>query len=122
MVSIGDRIPDGQQLLDGLLVAWLSICDFSISAPVIIPHTLAGCKHAPALSGILGWEKPAMPHPTIDAPETLREFAPHALPAEAVAQRLATSPDGLSVEEARRRLQYFGANEIEGIKPISIPA
>ena len=63
-----------------------------------------------------------MPHPTIDAPETLREFAPHALPAEAVAQRLATSPDGLSVEEARQRLQYFGANEIEGIKPISIPA
>jgi magnesium-transporting ATPase (P-type) len=63
-----------------------------------------------------------MPNPTIETPETLREFAPHALPAEAVAQRLGTSPDGLSVEEARRRLQQFGANEIEAIKPISIPA
>jgi cation-transporting P-type ATPase F len=63
-----------------------------------------------------------MPNPTVEAPEMLREFAPHALPAEAVAQRLATSPDGLSVEEARRRLHQFGANEIEGIKPISIPA
>jgi magnesium-transporting ATPase (P-type) len=63
-----------------------------------------------------------MPNPTIETPETLREFAPHALPAEAVAQRLATSPDGLSVEDARRRLHQFGANEIEGIKPISIPA
>ena len=62
-----------------------------------------------------------MPNPTIETPETLREFAPHALPAEAVAQRLGTSPDGLSVEEARRRLQQFGANEIEAIKPISIP-
>ena len=63
-----------------------------------------------------------MPNPTIETPETLREFAPHALPAEAVAQRLGTSPDGLSVEEARRRLQQFGANELEAIKPISIPA
>ena len=63
-----------------------------------------------------------MPHPTIETPETLREIAPHALPAEAVAQRLTTSPDGLSVEDARRRLQHFGANEIEGIKPISVPA
>jgi cation-transporting ATPase F len=63
-----------------------------------------------------------MPHPTIDAPETLREFAPHALPADAVARQLGTSPDGLSLEEARRRLHQFGANEIEGIKPISIPA
>ena len=44
-----------------------------------------------------------MPHPTIETPATLREFAPHALPAEAVAQRLETCPDGLSVEEARRR-------------------
>jgi hypothetical protein len=44
-----------------------------------------------------------MPNPTIETPATLREFAPHALPAEAVAQRLETCPDGLSVEEARRR-------------------
>jgi cation-transporting P-type ATPase F len=63
-----------------------------------------------------------MPHPTIETPETLREFAPHALPADAVARQLGTSPDGLSLEEARRRLHQFGANEIEGIKPISIPA
>jgi cation-transporting ATPase F len=39
-----------------------------------------------------------------------------------VARQLGTSPDGLSLEEARRRLHQFGANEIEGIKPISIPA
>jgi hypothetical protein len=58
----------------------------------------------------------------IETPETLREFAPHALPADAVARQLGTSPDGLSLEEARRRLHQFGANEIEGIKPISIPA
>ena len=38
-----------------------------------------------------------MPHPTIETPETLREFAPHALPADAVARQLGTSPDGLSV-------------------------
>ena len=63
-----------------------------------------------------------MPHPTIETPETLREFAPHALPADAVARQLGTSPDGLSLEEARRRLHQFGANEIGGIKPISIPA
>jgi cation-transporting ATPase F len=63
-----------------------------------------------------------MPNPTVEAPETLREFAPHALPTDEIAKRLETSPEGLSVEEARRRLQQFGANEIEAIKPISIPA
>jgi calcium-translocating P-type ATPase len=63
-----------------------------------------------------------MLNPTLETPETLREFAPHALPADAVARQLGTSPDGLSLEEARRRLHQFGANEIEGIKPISIPA
>jgi hypothetical protein len=63
-----------------------------------------------------------MPNSTVEAPEMLREFAPHALPIDEVAKRLETSPEGLSVEEARRRLHQFGANEIEAIKPISIPA
>ncbi|MFT0751996.1 cation-transporting P-type ATPase [Synechococcus sp. RC10A2] len=44
-----------------------------------------------------------MPNPTVEAPEMLREFAPHALPIDEVAKRLETSPEGLSVEEARRR-------------------
>ena len=42
-----------------------------------------------------------MPNPTIEPPETLREFAPHALSADAVARQLGTSPVGLSLEEAR---------------------
>ncbi|BCW94697.1 MAG: HAD-IC family P-type ATPase [Fimbriimonadales bacterium] len=63
-----------------------------------------------------------MPNPTREAPDTLREWTPHAMPVEAVAQRLETRPEGLSVAEARRRLQQYGANEIESIKPISIPA
>jgi hypothetical protein len=46
-----------------------------------------------------------MPHPTIETPETLREFAPHALPADAVARQLGTSPGCGKIEgDAQNRV------------------
>jgi hypothetical protein len=46
-----------------------------------------------------------MPNPTVEAPEMLREFAPHALPIDEVAKRLETSPEGLSA--SRRRADAY---------------
>ena len=60
-------------------------------------------------------------NPKVETPAPLSQLAFHALPAEEVAQQLETRPEGLSREEARRRLQQFGPNEIEAIKPLSIP-
>ena len=45
----------------------------------------------------------------------------HAMPASQVLEQLGTTPDGLSAEEARRRLERFGPNELreeEGPSPV----
>ncbi|MCS6923608.1 MAG: HAD-IC family P-type ATPase, partial [Fimbriimonadales bacterium] len=61
-----------------------------------------------------------MQNPLVEAPVSVPEFVPHALTPEEVAQQLRTSEQGLSQQEARRRLLQYGYNEIEPIKPISI--
>ncbi|MCS7209946.1 MAG: HAD-IC family P-type ATPase, partial [Fimbriimonadales bacterium] len=61
-----------------------------------------------------------MHSPLVKTPELTHEFTPHALPAEQVAAQLGTDEHGLSQREAQRRLQQYGYNEIEPIKPISL--
>lgn len=63
-----------------------------------------------------------MHNPLVETPEQLSiQFAPHALTPEQTAERLRTGEQGLSLQEAQRRLQQYGYNELETIKPISIP-
>ncbi len=62
-----------------------------------------------------------MQNPLVEAPVLLpQEFTPHALPVEQVAAQLRTDEQGLSTQEVQRRLQQYGYNELEAIKPISI--
>ncbi|OYT70309.1 MAG: ATPase [Armatimonadetes bacterium CP1_7O] len=57
-----------------------------------------------------------MQKPTVETPE----LPPHALIPEQVAHYLQTNPQGLTLQEVKRRLQQYGYNEIEQIKPISV--
>jgi len=61
-----------------------------------------------------------MQNPLVETPELTPPFVPHALTPEQVANYLQTHPQGLSQQEAERRLQKYGYNEIEPIKPISV--
>ncbi|MCX8113317.1 MAG: cation-transporting P-type ATPase [Bacteroidia bacterium] len=44
----------------------------------------------------------------------------HALPVQEVERLLGTTPHGISMEEAQRRLERFGPNQIQKPKPPSI--
>lgn len=61
-----------------------------------------------------------MHDPLVEPGVLPQAFMPHAMTAEEVAAQLNTSEQGLSLEEARRRLQQYGYNEIEQIEPISV--
>ncbi|GIV06235.1 MAG: ATPase [Fimbriimonadales bacterium] len=61
-----------------------------------------------------------MQNPLAETPALTPPFVPHALTPEQVAEYLQTNPQGLSQQEAKRRLQEYGYNEIEQIKPISV--
>ena len=43
----------------------------------------------------------------------------HSLPVEAVLDRLDSSPEGLSTDEAARRLERFGPNRLKPVEPVS---
>ncbi|MFN7017398.1 MAG: cation-translocating P-type ATPase, partial [Fimbriimonadales bacterium] len=63
-----------------------------------------------------------MHNPLVETPQSPPQArVPHALTPEQVAEQLQTSEQGLSLQEAQRRLQQYGYNELETIKPISIP-
>ncbi|MEN3001717.1 MAG: HAD-IC family P-type ATPase [Armatimonadota bacterium] len=58
-------------------------------------------------------------HPLVEAPSK-EAFVPHALTPEQVASYLNTSERGLSDTEVRKRLQQYGLNQLEEMKPLSI--
>lgn len=61
-----------------------------------------------------------MQNPLVETPEWTPQFTPHALTPEQIAEYLKTNPHGLTLHEVKRRLQQYGYNEIEPIKPISV--
>ena len=54
-----------------------------------------------------------MNHTPVDSNGAVRDAQWHALAVEQAAERLATGVDGLSSDEARRRMERYGPNEIE---------
>ncbi|GIV11546.1 MAG: ATPase [Fimbriimonadales bacterium] len=61
-----------------------------------------------------------MGDPLLEMPELQPSgFAPHALTPDQIADLLRTEEQGLTTQEAQRRLQQHGYNELEAIKPIN---